>query len=94
MSGASDIFGVVRVLNIAFQKSVTVRWTVDDWNSVTETVCTYMQGSSMGNTDQFTFTLVLESLPVGSRVQFCLRYECAGEHWDNNEGENYVFQVT
>jgi hypothetical protein len=33
------------------------------------------------------------SLPVGSRLQFCIKYHCGGEHWDNNGGDNYVFQV-
>jgi len=93
MSGGSVICGVVRVLNISFQKSVTVRWTVNDWNTVTDTTCEYVQGSSMGNTDKFSFRLQVGSLPVGSRVQFCLRFDCEGEHWDSNEGGNYVFQV-
>jgi len=93
MSGGSVICGVVRVLNISFQKSVTVRWTVNDWNTVTDTTCEYVQGSSVGNTDKFSFRLQVGSLPVGSRVQFCLRFDCEGEHWDSNEGGNYVFQV-
>ena len=93
MSGGSVICGVVRVLNISFQKSVTVRWTVNDWNTVTDTTCEYVQGSSMGNTDKFSFRLQVGSLPVGSRVQFCLRFDCEGVHWDSNEGGNYVFQV-
>jgi len=93
MSGGSVICGVVRVLNISFQKSVTVRWTVNDWNTVTDTMCEYVQGSSVGNTDKFSFRLQVGNLPVGSRVQFCLRFDCEGEHWDSNGGGNYVFQV-
>ena len=93
MDGPSAIFGVVRVLNISFHKSVTVKWTVNDWSTVTETRCQYVKGSSMGNTDKFSFKLVMASLPVGSRVQFCLNYDCEGEHWDSNGGNNYVFQV-
>merc|ERR1719318_955715 len=93
MDGPSAIFGVVRVLNISFHKSVTVKWTVNDWSTVTETRCQYMKGSSKGNTDKFSFKLVMASLPVGSRVQFCLKYDCEGEHWDSNGGNNYVFQV-
>merc|ERR1719318_1125937 len=93
MDGPSAIFGVVRVFNISFHKSVTVKWTVNDWSTVTETRCQYMKGSSKGNTDKFSFKLVMASLPVGSRVQFCLKYDCEGEHWDSNGGSNYVFQV-
>merc|ERR1719352_649898 len=85
MDSPSSVSGVVMVVNISFQKSVTVKWTVDDWVTVTETICEYMQESSMGNTDKFSFKLVVgSSLPVGSRVQFCIKYHCEGEHWDNN----------
>eukprot|EP00090_Calanus_glacialis_P046388 TRINITY_DN909_c0_g1_i10.p1 TRINITY_DN909_c0_g1~~TRINITY_DN909_c0_g1_i10.p1 ORF type:complete len:632 (-),score=221.93 TRINITY_DN909_c0_g1_i10:191-2086(-) len=93
MDGPSAVFGVVSVLNISFHKSVTVKWTVNDWSTVTETRCQYVKGSSKGNTDKFSFKLVMASLPVGSRVQFCLKYDCEGEHWDSNGGNNYVFQV-
>lgn len=93
MDGVTTIAGVVRVLNIAFHKSVTVRWTVNDWSTVTEQQAEYVPGSSVGNTDKFRFRLVCGALPVGSRVQLCLKYSCAGEHWDSNGGANYVFQV-
>jgi protein phosphatase 1 regulatory subunit 3A/B/C/D/E len=95
MDSPSAISGVVRVENISFQKSVTVKWTVDDWAMVTETDCEFMQQDSYkGNMDKFNFKLVVgSSLPVGSRLQFCLKYQCEGEHWDNNGGDNYAFQV-
>jgi len=93
MDGPSAVFGIVRVLNISFHKSVTVRWTVNDWSTSTDTPCEYVQGSSSGNTDKFSFKLVTANLTVGSRLQFCLKYDCAGEHWDSNGGANYVFQV-
>eukprot|EP00092_Neocalanus_flemingeri_P016725 GFUD01018088.1.p1 GENE.GFUD01018088.1~~GFUD01018088.1.p1 ORF type:complete len:658 (-),score=152.47 GFUD01018088.1:847-2820(-) len=93
MDGPMAVFGLVRVLNISFHKAVTVKWTVNDWSTANETVCEYVLGSSSGNTDKFSFKLETTSLPVGNRLQFCLKYDCAGEHWDNNEGSNYVFQV-
>ena len=93
MDGPSAVFGVVRVLNISFHKAVTVKWTVNDWATASETACEYVSGSSSGDTDKFSFKLGVASLPVGSRLQFCLKYDCAGEHWDSNGGANYVFQV-
>ena len=94
MDSPSSISGVVRVENISFQKSVTVKWTVDDWSTVTETSSEYMKDSSKGNTDKFSFKLIVgSSLAVGSRLQFCLKYNCEGEHWDSNGGVNYAFQV-
>ena len=93
MNGPSAVQGVVTVLNIFYHKSVTVKWTVNDWTTVTETSCNYVHYNSESNTDKFSFKLVVGSLSVGNRLQFCLKFDCEGEYWDNNGGENYVFQV-
>ena len=93
MESPQVIFGVVRVLNIAFNKAVTVRWTVNDWATHKETDCEYVQGSSRGNMDKFSFKLVTDTLVEGSKLKFCLKYECAGTHWDSNGGNNYIFQA-
>jgi hypothetical protein len=75
-------------------KAVTVRWTLNDWSTVSELGAVYVPGSSDGFSDKFSFRLVVGSLPVGSRIQFCLRYNSSGaEFWDSNNGTNYVFQV-
>jgi len=88
------ISGIVRVHNLDFNKAVTVRWTVNDWNTQNDMPASYVDGSSDGLTDKFSFRIVLGCLPVGSRVQFCLKYDVAGsQYWDNNNGGNYVFQV-
>ena len=93
MEGPKLVFGIVRVLNISFHKSVVVRWTADNWMKVHETDAEYVVGSSQGNTDKFSFKLSLPELDVGDKLQFCLRYECGGEYWDSNGGANYIFQV-
>ena len=94
MEDPTTICGVVRVLNISFHKSVGVRWTRNDWSTQNDIQATYIDGSSDGVTDKFSFRLRLGFLPVGSRVQFCLRFDSSGsEYWDNNGGANYVFQV-
>ena len=93
MEGPSLVKGIVRVANISFHKAVTVRWTINNWRSVSETDAEYIPGSSSGNTDKFTFRLSYPPLKTGDRLQFCLRYECEGEHWDSNQGANYIFQV-
>ena len=51
------IGGIVRVLNIDFNKSVMVRWTVNDWHSHNDTMATYVDGSSDGVTDKFSFRI-------------------------------------
>ena len=94
MEDPTTICGVVRVLNISFHKSVGIRWTMNDWSTQNDVDATYIDGSSDGVTDKFSFRLRLGFLPVGSRVQFCLRFDSSGsEFWDNNGGVNYVFQV-
>ena len=93
MEGPRRVKGIVRVQNISFHKAVTVRWTVDNWQTVRETEAEYMVGSSHGTTDKFSFILSASDLKTGDKLQFCLRYECQGEHWDSNQGANYVFQV-
>ena len=76
-------------------QAVTVRWSTDGWRSVRETDAEYVAGSSQGATDKFSFKLQFpcEEMEVGAKLQFCLRYECSGEFWDSNRGNNYVFQV-
>ena len=93
--GQKSIAGTVRVVNLSFHKTVIVRWTIDDWTSVAETTASFVKGGSQDGTDQFRFKLELrESLAVGGRIKFCLKFVCEGEHWDSNGGANYVFQVT
>jgi protein phosphatase 1 regulatory subunit 3A/B/C/D/E len=94
MESPTLIAGIVRVLNIDYHKSVTVRWTMNDWSTFHDLPAVYVPGSSDGFSDKFSFRLCLGSLPVGSRIQFCLRYNSSGaEFWDSNNGTNYVFQV-
>ena len=49
--------GIVRVLNIDFNKAVMVRWTVNDWHSHNDTQGIYVNGSSDGTTDKFSFRI-------------------------------------
>ena len=94
METSTAIAGIVRVLNIDYHKAVTVRWTVNDWSTFTELAAAYFPGSSDGFSDNVSFRLAVGSLPIGSRIQFCLRYNSSGaEYWDSNNGANYVFQV-
>lgn len=94
MVDGDSISGVVRVQNLDFRKSVTVRWTVNNWLTHNDVLATYVTGSSDGFTDKFSFRLSPGQLDVGSKVQFCMQFNCAGtQFWDSNGGGNYVFQV-
>ncbi|XP_016303048.1 uncharacterized protein LOC107658872 isoform X1 [Sinocyclocheilus anshuiensis] len=93
LSGSTTIRGIVRVLNLCFHKAVYIRVTLDGWQSHFDLMAEYMPGSSDGETDCFSFHLVLTPpfQVEGLRVEFCLRYESAvGNFWANNGGTNYI----
>ncbi|XP_078391149.1 protein phosphatase 1 regulatory subunit 3E-like [Cetorhinus maximus] len=82
--------GTVRVLNLAFRKEVTVRHTVDDWRSYSDTPASYIPQSADRQTDRFSFELALPPYLAGSSVQLALCYRAGqAEYWDNDGGRNY-----
>ena len=92
---SSSIDGVIRVANIAYEKRVSVRYTMNGWLEYTDVPAAYIHGSSSGSTDQFRFSI---SLPpsfgvFNNAVEFSIRYEIgSGGHsvfWDSNFGANY-----
>ncbi|NWW55094.1 PPR3E phosphatase, partial [Pedionomus torquatus] len=81
--------GAVRVLNLAYEKAVSVRYTLDRWASCAEVPAAYQPaGPPDGLTDRFAFLLPLG--PAEPTLEFAVRYRVAGaEYWDNNDGANY-----
>ena len=55
------ICGVVRVLNICFNKIVKIRYTTDKWKTFDEINAAYINNSCDGHTDRFSFNLNLEN---------------------------------
>ncbi|XP_005095651.1 glycogen-binding subunit 76A [Aplysia californica] len=88
------ITGFVRVANIAFHKSVRVRYTHNDWATFHDIAASYVQNSCDGPTDRFSFSIVAPPFFVpGCRLQFAVSFNAGGmEYWDNNEGRNYMFE--
>ncbi|XP_061759606.1 protein phosphatase 1 regulatory subunit 3A isoform X1 [Nerophis ophidion] len=85
--------GLVRVLNVSFQKAVYIRSSMDNWASYFDHPAEYVPGSHDGDTDQFSFKLSFAPPYVthGSRIEFVVRYETTeGDFWDNNGRMNYV----
>ena len=86
---------VIRVANIAFEKRVSVRYTMNGWLAYTDIPATYIHGSSTGSTDQFRFSIALPSTfgVINNAVEFSVRYEAGhgGDtvYWDSNYGANY-----
>jgi hypothetical protein len=48
MTDLTTLTGDVRVLNISFNKNISVLWTVDNWVTKSDTMCEYVPGSSDG----------------------------------------------
>ncbi|XP_040858359.1 protein phosphatase 1 regulatory subunit 3A [Ochotona curzoniae] len=91
--GCTSMKGIIRVLNVSFEKLVYVRMSLDDWQTHYDILAEYVPNSCDGETDQFSFkiSLVPPYQKDGSKVEFCIRYETsAGTFWSNNNGTNYV----
>ncbi|XP_030006715.1 uncharacterized protein ppp1r3aa isoform X2 [Sphaeramia orbicularis] len=90
---STTLRGIIRVVNLCYNKWVYARITVDRWNSYFDLLAEYVPGSSDRKTDRFTFTytFVPPFEREGTRVEFCLRYETSvGTFWANNREMNYV----
>lgn len=96
------VIGITQVLNMDFEKDVTVRYSFTDWKSCAETKASWV--SSITNTceggghqfscDTFRFHLpVPPFLQPGAVLEFAIKYKaCGAEYWDNNYGENYKLE--
>ncbi|XP_076014925.1 protein phosphatase 1 regulatory subunit 3E [Genypterus blacodes] len=86
-----SLSGFVRVLNMAFEKSVSLRYSINNWITFMDSLASYVPSSSDGATDKFSFKVVMPTyLDSGGTLQFAIKY-CVGgqEFWDNNNGTNY-----
>ncbi|XP_052028392.1 protein phosphatase 1 regulatory subunit 3A [Apodemus sylvaticus] len=93
LPGSTSVKGIIRVLNISFEKLVYVRMSLDDWQTHYDILAEYVPNSCDGETDQFSFkiSLVPPYQKDGGKVEFCIRYETsAGIFWSNNNGTNYI----
>ncbi|XP_051031658.1 protein phosphatase 1 regulatory subunit 3A isoform X2 [Phodopus roborovskii] len=93
LPGSTSVKGIIRVLNLSFEKLVYVRMSLDDWQTHYDILAEYVPNSCDGETDQFSFkiSLVPPYQKDGSKVEFCIRYETSvGTFWSNNNGTNYV----
>ncbi|KAJ1302710.1 hypothetical protein OPQ81_003025 [Rhizoctonia solani] len=96
------LHGTVLVRNVAFGKTVVVRYTTDNWETASEINASYnsslppgiVPGSFDAPWDKFTFTIKLDDIErsLPDRTLFCVvKYDAhgVGEWWDNNSGDNY-----
>lgn len=86
-----SILGHIKVNNLAYEKRVTVRYTLDNWTSYRETTAHYVYGSSTGAIDTFRFEMFIpEDLEKDIKIEFAVCYQVLGsQFWDNNYGDNF-----
>ncbi|KAG2157661.1 putative phosphatase regulatory subunit-domain-containing protein [Suillus bovinus] len=90
------ITGQIRVRNIAFEKWVAARFTLDLWQTTSEVTAHYVESVNDGTFDIFMFTIRLHDMwaRIEEKTMFiALRYTTAGmQLWDNNHGANYMLK--
>jgi hypothetical protein len=79
--------GLILVDNLAYEKIVIVRYTLDNWNTYNDQECNYSYSVS-DYLDVFSFTA---NLPNWISIEFAIKYIVNNtEYWDNNNGLNYT----
>ncbi|TRM59842.1 putative phosphatase regulatory subunit-domain-containing protein [Schizophyllum amplum] len=82
----SNIVGMARVRNLAFEKRLAARFTFDAWQTTSEVTAKYASSIS-DEFDRFSFTIRLDD--IMARVEG--KTIVAGRDiWDNNNDANYV----
>ncbi|KAJ8060846.1 hypothetical protein OCU04_009930 [Sclerotinia nivalis] len=91
-----NLIGTVAVTNLAFNKLVVARFTLDYWKTTSEVVAEYnndiRQPKHSDGCDRFNFNIKLadQANLEAKTMFFCVKY-CVNsvEYWDNNNSTNF-----
>ncbi|KAJ8259732.1 hypothetical protein GJAV_G00172800 [Gymnothorax javanicus] len=92
------ITGTAQVLNLAFEKEVTVHYSFTDWRSKADSKACWVssvhrnQMAGEPDSDVFRFRLPVPPfiLQPGAVLEFAICFQTGStEFWDNNNGQNY-----
>jgi hypothetical protein len=99
-SDNKNLVGAIAVQNLAFQKLVVARFTLDYWKTTSEVIADYNHDvlrRQNDGCDSFSFSIKLVDLAnlENKTMFFCIRYSVNGQdYWDNNNGINYRVDFT
>lgn len=92
-AGPLGVAGSARVLDLAYEKRVSVRWSADGWRSQREAPAAYAGPAPAPPPRADRFAFRLPAPPIGGALLFALRYRVTGhEFWDNNGGRDYALR--
>ncbi|XP_056157532.1 protein phosphatase 1, regulatory subunit 3Db [Lampris incognitus] len=91
------ITGTIQVLNLAFEKEVTVHYSFTNWRTHTNTAASWVSSGYRGECDVPDMDIFCFRLPVppfilqpGALLEFAICYKVKGfTYWDNNDGQNF-----
>jgi hypothetical protein len=91
-----NLVGSVSVANLAFQKTVVARFTLDYWKTTSEVIAEYSHEprhlKHSDGRDRFNFKIKLADVAnlEAKTMFFCVKYVVNGkEYWDNNNSTNF-----
>lgn len=94
---AHQIAGTVSAANLSYNKSVSIRYTLDAWKSHEEVAAKWVESMEGGRRDRFGFSLDIrdDQLPGGkATLSIAARMDAEGfKVWDNNGGQNYDVEL-
>uniref|UniRef100_A0A3B5BL99 Protein phosphatase 1, regulatory subunit 3Db n=1 Tax=Stegastes partitus TaxID=144197 RepID=A0A3B5BL99_9TELE len=91
------ITGTIQVLNLAYEKQVTVHYSFTNWRTQNRSKAPWVSSGRRGEpdapgTDVFRFHLPVPPfiMQPGAMLEFAICYHVQGcDYWDNNNGHNY-----
>lgn len=89
--------GVVLVRNLAYEKRVTARYSLNGWKTFSDVDGQFVSANATASLDRFVFCTTVKCPAQRDlvRMDLAVRYQVTGgEHWDNNDGQNHGFVIT
>ena len=89
------VSGLIRVTNLSYRKEVTVRFTLDGWETYRDIWADYMSSCSDGKNDKFTFRITVPfDFEVNRHMEFAIRYRVLNqEFWITTTEKTTMYSV-